>query len=235
MVIGEVVEWSMRKFLSAPYWAQLLISTAIGQLIWWGFSKMLGTSILVRSIIAGAVLVATIFAVALYLPKLSPKLSGTGIEKKRQIDEKSWLYQFLEADKNDLGKRIHQFRESWHFDSIYATEPFMEVIIRIVNAAIPPIVIKGIEGSFTIQGTKCNWDATVSQSRIPHGEASNIRISQRLLKETVDMMMKLNNERGGFMIDLNSCHLLIQADEPNVENKSVKIPLHIREQVVIAT
>jgi hypothetical protein len=225
----------MRKFLSAQYWVHLLVSTVIGQLIWWVISMIVGTPILVRSIIAAVVLVATVFAVALYLPKLSPKLSGASTEKKREINEKSWLYQFLEADKNELEKRIHQFRERWLFNNIYATEPFMEVIIQIVNAAVFPITIKGVEGSFAIQGTKCNWDATVSQSRIPHGESSNICISQRLLKETVDIMVKLHNERHGFTIDLNSCRLVIQADEPNMENKLVKIPLHIREQVVINT
>jgi hypothetical protein len=219
----------MRKFLSAPYWVHLLVDTVIGQLIWWGISWAIGTSILTRSIIAGAILVVTILAVAYYLPKLQQKLSGTSMERK--IDKKSWLYQFLEADKNELGKRIHQFVERWYFNNIYATEPSMVVSIKIVNAAVFPIVIKGIEGSFAIQGTKCNWDATVSQSRIPHGESGSILITQRLLKGTVDTMVKLQNDRDGFVVDLNSCRLVIQADEPNVENKPVEIPLHIREQV----
>jgi hypothetical protein len=145
----------------------------------------------------------------------------------------SWLEQILEDDKKTLGKRIHHFTEHWYFGNIHATEPSVEVSIKIINAAVFPIVIKGIEGSFAIQGTKCNWDATVSQSRIPHGESSSILISQRLLKETVDMMVKLHNQRDGFLIDLNSCRLVIQTDEPNVENKPVEIPLHIREQLRI--
>lgn len=63
----------MRKFLSAPYWVHFLVDTVIGQLIWWVISMILGTPILIRSIIAGVILVATILAVAWYLPKLSPK------------------------------------------------------------------------------------------------------------------------------------------------------------------
>jgi hypothetical protein len=62
----------MRKFLSAPYWVHLLVDTIIGQSLWWGISKVLETPILARSIIAGAIFIATIFAIARYLPKLSP-------------------------------------------------------------------------------------------------------------------------------------------------------------------
>ena len=149
------------------------------------------------------------------------------------INSPSWFQQVLTSDKEDLGKRVHIFRECWFFDNIRATEPFMEVIIHIVNAAVFPIIIEGVVGSFQIQGTKCNWDAMMSSSRIPHGEAGNIRISQRLLKETVDMMVKLHNERGGFMVDLNTCRLVIQAEEPNVKNEPVRVSLGIREQVMI--
>jgi hypothetical protein len=160
-------------------------------------------------------------------------LSRKGDSQTEIISSPRWLQQVLTNDKEELVNRVHIFRERWFFDNIRATEPFMEVIIHIVNAAVFPIMIKGVEGSFQIQGTKCNWDATMSGSRIPHGEASNVRISQRLLKETVDMMVKLHNERDGFMVDLNTCFLVIQAEEPDVANNPVKVPLVIREQVKI--
>ena len=54
----------MRKFLSAPYWIHLLVDTVIGQAIWWVISMVIGTPILERSIIAGVILIAVIFAVA---------------------------------------------------------------------------------------------------------------------------------------------------------------------------
>jgi hypothetical protein len=162
-------------------------------------------------------------------------ISKQGDDQKENTIYHSWLQQVLISDKEELRNRVHVFREHWLFNDIQATEPFMEVIIHIVNAAIFPIVIEDIEGSFQIQGTKCNWDATMSSSRIPHGEAGNIRISQRLLKETVDMMIKLHNERDGFMVELNACNLIIRAEEPDVENKSERVPLRIREQVKITT
>lgn len=83
----------LRKFLSAPYWVHLLVDTIIGQLIWWGFSKLLGTSILIRSIIAGAVLIATIFAVALYLPKLSPKKK----QEATSPEESDWTAKIVDS------------------------------------------------------------------------------------------------------------------------------------------
>lgn len=158
-----------------------------------------------------------------------------GDSQTENINSPSWFQQLLTSDRKELGKRIHIFRERWFFDNIRATEPFMEVIIHVVNASVFPIMIEGVVGSFQIQGTKCNWDATMSGSRIPHGEAGNIRISQRLLKETVDMMVKLHNERGGFMVDLNTCHLVIQAEEPDVRNELVRVSLGIREQVMITS
>lgn len=133
-----------------------------------------------------------------------------------------------------LSGRIYQYRERWFFDNLNATEPYMEVIIRIINAAVFPIVIKGVVGSFQIQGTKCNWDTIkLGGTRIPHGEAVNIRISQRLLRETVEMMVQLNNERDGFMVDLGTCSFVVQAEEPGVENEPTKVPINIRETVRI--
>lgn len=65
----------MERFKSLLYWQHLAIDTIITQGVWWGLSKMIHTPVLIQSIIAGLVLVATIFAVAWYLPKLSPKIS----------------------------------------------------------------------------------------------------------------------------------------------------------------
>lgn len=61
----------IRRFLSAPYWIHLLVDIVIGQVIWWGVTMFMKTPIEIQSIIAGLILIATIFAVALYLPKLS--------------------------------------------------------------------------------------------------------------------------------------------------------------------
>ena len=143
-----------------------------------------------------------------------------------------WLNQVIIDDKQELSNRLYQHIERWLFDNIHKSEPFMEVIIQIINATVFSVVIRGIEGSFQIQGTKCNWDATISGgTRIQHGEVGNIRISQRLSKETVDMMVTLHNERDGFMINLSGCYLVVQPEEPNVENEVKKIPIKISEQV----
>lgn len=71
----------MRKFLSAPYWIHLAVESIIGQGIWWILSQIIGTTIIIRSIIAGIILIATIFAVAWYLPKISP--SGAKSEDRK--------------------------------------------------------------------------------------------------------------------------------------------------------
>jgi hypothetical protein len=79
----------MRRFLSAPYWVHLIIDTIIGQVIWWAISTIMGTAILVKSIIAAVILVATIFAVAWYLPKLNhKKKTDTVISQTASLSEK---------------------------------------------------------------------------------------------------------------------------------------------------
>lgn len=61
----------MRRFLTAPYWVHLLVDTAISQVIWWGVTQIFETPIIVRSIIAGIILIAAMFCVAWYLPRLA--------------------------------------------------------------------------------------------------------------------------------------------------------------------
>lgn len=63
----------MQKFKTMPYWIHLTIDTIVGQVIWCGASKMLKTPIEIQSVIAGLILIATIFAVAWYIPKWGNK------------------------------------------------------------------------------------------------------------------------------------------------------------------
>jgi hypothetical protein len=72
----------MQRFKSWPYWVHLIIDTIVGQALWWGISELLKTPVEIQSIIAGIVLVATIFAVAWYLPKIL-KSSNTVPVKER--------------------------------------------------------------------------------------------------------------------------------------------------------
>lgn len=92
MPLGKGEQIAMRDFLSAPYWIHVLVDTIIGQVVWWIVSMIIGTPILARSIIAGAILIAVIFAVALYLPRISPSAKGkVQTESARLIDSMGWL------------------------------------------------------------------------------------------------------------------------------------------------
>jgi hypothetical protein len=63
----------MERYKSLPYWIHLIIGEAITQTIWWVVTTIMGTDILVKSIIAGILLLGVVFAVAWYLPKIQSK------------------------------------------------------------------------------------------------------------------------------------------------------------------
>lgn len=68
----------------------LLLET-ISQLLWWGASKMLSITSIIRDIGFLVIFVAVIIAVALYLPKISPSLFKRKGQSKRRIDTLGWL------------------------------------------------------------------------------------------------------------------------------------------------
>jgi hypothetical protein len=62
-----------QQIKTLPYWMHLLVDSLVTQGIWWGLTIVIQAPLLVKSIFAGLILVATIFAVAWYIPKWSSK------------------------------------------------------------------------------------------------------------------------------------------------------------------
>jgi hypothetical protein len=162
----------------------------------------------------------------------SPFIIATSMEKQAKSTP-SWLETVLEDDRTNLGKHIHIKTPPQYFTKgLFDTEPKIEVMSGIVNATCFPILIAGVQGALTIQGTKCNFDLKLDGStRIPHGESSNIGLTQRVTKETVGKMVKLHNERDGFMVDFATCQLLIQPEIPYEEHKPIEIGIGIHEKI----
>ena len=78
-----------RKFITAPYWIHLLVDTIISQGIWWLITMLFDTPILIRSIIAGVILIAGMFCVAWYLPKLTPQPTVVSTQPNNKPIKKS--------------------------------------------------------------------------------------------------------------------------------------------------
>lgn len=142
-----------------------------------------------------------------------------------------WLKQNLEEDKASLSSHLHiKPPIQWFLDGLSETEPSMQAIICIINAACFPIVITGTKGSLSIQGIKCNYDVRMEgERRIPRGESGKTRLTQRVSQETVNKMRTLTRDRGGFGVDFSTCQLLVQPDIPDEKNEPVSISIGITE------
>jgi hypothetical protein len=210
----------MKKFLSAPHWIHLIVDTLIGQFIWWVISMMIGTPILVRSIMAGIILIATIFAVAWYLPRLSPRIGDTKTVTKTMTARAFITVPSLQdkALESDIAKlKVFGREYNWIWDGLNKVDPFMELVVTIINSNVFPILIKGVQGRFIINDQECAYLTEMEGVlRILHGESSNIRLKQRLSKDMANMII---NTKSKINISLKSCKINIQ---PELEKGTVE-------------
>jgi len=155
-------------------------------------------------------------------PQPSEGLAESKKPSPPPVDEKampSWLEGVLHEDKERLASRVYGRVEQWFFTHIDTTEPYIEVIIRIINASIFSLRLTGVEGQFSISQIRCNQFAQMEgASRIPHGESGNIHIRQPISKETAGLMMECRKAKGSVDIDLQSCLLIIEAEEEQLEH-----------------
>ncbi|MBN2187191.1 MAG: hypothetical protein JW732_07065 [Dehalococcoidia bacterium] len=232
----------MQKKLKPPSLKTIIhiaVTEFIVNAIWYGITKLASIQSVVRDWGFLVVFVIVIIVVGLYLGKRGyPKIETGEQDAQKQkntmeIQSSRWLNQIIEDDKSNLAKHIHiKPPIEWFTNLLYETEPSMQAIFGIVNANCFPVVIIGARGSLNIQGLTCNYEIKKEgQTRILHGESAPIRLTQRVTRETVDKMIALTNDSNGFMVDFNSCQLLIQPELPNEVHEPIKIGLGIREQL----
>lgn len=204
--------------------------------IWVGVTQLFESEV-VKGIGFLVVFCFGIFAVAWYLPKLSPRLSGASVKNKAEIAPKqtlSWLEQILQEDRDKLSSRIFWRKYRWECRGLIKTEPFLEVIIEVINAAVFPILITGVEGSLTIGDTLCNTSASMQGgSRFPHGHVANLRIRQNLSLETAKVILDIQKNERQLDVYLGSCHFIVQAEEPDQETEPIRVAIGDKQLVSV--
>ncbi len=206
-----------------------LVVQVITQLGWNWVSKQFENK-MIRELGFLALFVTGLIVVAWYLPKISPVLSGANksIKKIAKL-ESAWLEQ-IQDDKDNLGKRLYGRDYVWSFGGLKNVDSFIEMTMTLINACVFPILVKGVNGRFLIEGQECAHVAEMEgQTRIPHGESGGIRIKQRLSES----MMNLIAPKLSLRISLGSCQLVVQPEITGQQSQSSHIGLSIDQDVPI--
>lgn len=154
------------------------------------------------------------------MPRVEPREANPEAEA---ITNSSWLEQVLTGDRISPAGRIYRQGSMWSFKGFNSTDSFIEVIVPLINAAIFPILIEGISGSFVIKGDPCAQDAQMEgRTRIPHGQYGNIRIKQYLTPPMVKSIRSTRPEKA-LEISLKSCKLNIHPEIPGEQATSEHI------------
>lgn len=192
--------WIFNRFKTAPYWIHLTVDTAITQGIWWGVSKMLTTPAVVQSIIAGVILIATIFAVALYLPKISPVLSVTSKTKPITNSDVGWWASLAEGDKQDIKHRV-PLRDT-HADIEYVKKTgycCVRFVFSFINATVYKVVVRQqFDGDIYADRMKLPNKLTVDMKEdeliFTHGIGFGLRCSLPINEPYLQELIKLSGK-----------------------------------------
>ena len=131
----------------------LVIAQIALQLLWWVLGKMFSN---IPEIVIGwgylAIFIAGIFAVALYLPKLSPMLSGANKvnNRKEQRTEDVFLKEVLKSNQAKIYEAIKGRITQWDFSGFGKVEPYFEINFEITNSSIFTTHLKGVSGYIKI-------------------------------------------------------------------------------------
>lgn len=133
-----------------------------------------------------------------------------------------WLEQIVKHDKEHLQECFKLLGIGWNYSQ--SSEPYIMALANMENDAVFPLKVVGIGGSFYINTTKCNLDATIEREYdFPRLNHQVIRIRQAINPDTAKMITELKDKKETFYINLNECPLLTQILEPGHEPQTVKI------------
>lgn len=198
---------------------QTIFDTAISEIIvngiWYVVSELASIHSSVRDWGFLVLSVVVVIIVGWYLGKrTSPKQ-----EKGQPVPEPTpppivWLADVLEEDR-DLLKKIYLTDYYSTFSGIRQTDPYIEVTFKLINAAVFPILINGINDRMWINGQECGWlTEYLGVARIPHGDYTNVRIKQHLSKEMAALIIGDGKSLVNIKLTLTNCTLTIKPEIP---------------------
>lgn len=205
---------------------------------------LIGTDILVRSIIAGVLLVAVIFAVAWYLPKINRREKqelGTQWDGKiKAIEAKKptiaeWLENVvlrgdIDSLQSRVGRRVYSLHKDASFEGIAKSEPYIELSKHVLNTAVFPLLVEGVGGILEIEGEPCVLPIELVKEGEPtlmkHAECEWISIRQKFTtKEKADEIIKKGRENKRIRVNFNNCYLTVRPQIPGKHLESINVSL----------
>lgn len=147
-----------------------------------------------------------------------------------------WLTNYLQDCLSNPSKRIKvtaPYHEDWIWGGVGKSEPYIEVIVTIYNMLPFSIIVRRVQGRFTLWGTPCNQDARKDGStRIPAGEEGRLRVTQPITSHTSDQIALSGNEGRAVDVTLSTCQFVIEFEAPGMPIEAIEYPIGNRHQVV---
>lgn len=233
-IIFALLVLSVVVFATKYLWSELVVSlVATGQTLLSGRTPDLSWERIVS--FATSIVGVTLSVLAIRY------LSGIRKEAMQLVEENEWLKKnrdwvgkVLSEDRSGLGSRIIVDHPEPEFEwaGLDGPDAYMEVILCIINSAIFPILIKGVEGALFINKRRCHLGATQDGGhRIMHGTSAQIRIRQRLTQEVAEII-RASRTKGESISVILGCQLVVEAEEPDYPSKPLKVGFGAKEHLV---
>jgi hypothetical protein len=151
-------------------------------------------------------------------PFRSPRKSSTKY-KTNESAPADWLVEIANSDRQNLPnliKVIFVHPDEFLWQGVVKSEPFIDVIVEVVNLSIFDVDFSAIEGSLTINDTRCNVGAQSGGRRVLRGEpdVGRIRIHQPITPQTAQVIREAACSGEAVKVRLSSCSWTVTPEDP---------------------
>jgi len=162
-------------------------------------------------------------ALVLFVVKSRKRGNAPGTRNETQSSVKQKLLeQVFQDDYYNLYRAVQIKRIDWNMSEIKNDMPYIIAKIHIVNNAVFPITITGVEGNMMIRGQKCTQPITMSgRSNIDRFGEGNATIEQAFPSTLANQLIE-NYDKEGSPIKTHTCALLIQARDKEFQREPEK-------------
>ena len=159
-----------------------------------------------------------------------------GIKIEDKENNQSWLEQVLISDRQELSDRIEVKNRdiNWKF-GVDSTEPFIEIDVIIINRAIFPISVIGVNGRFWIGSSKCKDEIIMENgiSNLARGAWDKVKIRQYISEKTKEKIIDIRNKKNEVEVNLRDCLLIVKSEEPSYELEPISIRINYKRETTI--
>lgn len=211
-------EWlrNIKERLDITSWKAIVHVIAVQlvvQVIWHWISRGFETP-LIREIGFLVIFCVALIAVAWYLPKLTPTLSGRSQPKEAKGSSlqkgTEWLEKLAEQDFANLAQRIKVEVRRVNFSGLNDKVPNLELVVSIFNSSVFRAKLLRCDGYIQLSGNKCAPPQLDKLPKLEHGTGSEVKLYQNLNDSTAEWLKEEAEANGLINIVCIMCKLVFQ-------------------------